>query len=143
MFGNVWKNRKMKSYIFTSGRQNCSILTWKSDSSCQNLYIDSWKLLDSGITRISQAFLSDFDLNDRFASFPAGYREDFSRRIRISGRKCLKNASRYRKLGKTNLRKIEKIYFLTWFSYFSFFLKPDHRVTFVIARHHQAHSIWN
>ena len=37
---------------------------------------------------------------------------DFLRRIRISGRKCSKNAPRPRKLGKTNLRQINKIYFL-------------------------------
>ena len=53
------------------------------------------------------------------------------RRIRISGRKCLKNASRYRKLGKTNLRKIEKNTFpdiLTWIGEF----RPGNKTIWVV-----------
>ena len=37
------------SYFLTSRRQNCSFLTWKSDSSCPTLYIDPWEWLESQI----------------------------------------------------------------------------------------------
>ena len=45
---------------------------------------------------------------------------EISRRIRISGRKCLTNASRTRKLGKTNLRKTTQFCDLSYFSLFFF-----------------------
>ena len=52
---------------------------------------------------------------DRFfalGSFPAGYREDFSRRIRICGPKCSFWAARPWNVRKFNLRKIQNsIYF--------------------------------
>ena len=61
IFFEIFENfRKLKSYIFTSGRQNCSNLTWKSDSSCQHLYYDSWKRLDSWFWVKIWWFLSRF-----------------------------------------------------------------------------------
>ena len=49
------------------------------------------------------------------------------RRIRISDRACLKNASRCRKLGKTNLRKIEKNYRKYYIRIFQTFQKCSNK----------------
>ena len=78
----------------------------------------NWDISREWSNRINEEFM---EVNKAEVKNNIDYMGEFLRRIRISGRKCLKNASRYRKLGKTNLRQIEKKHVLTCFSYFSFF----------------------
>ena len=60
--------------------------------------------------QIKKLIWPDFDLNLVFGSFPAGSREEISRRIRILGQNLRIQASRGQQIGKTNSNKIEKLF---------------------------------